>query len=246
MERATWLEKTAPNSSRRPSCCHGGSTSSTSWPSERSSSLASSDGLRGRAGRRRLRARGGCVVAAIRSRPGSRPARRSERLGGRRRPRGVARLVAREHIEDRRGVVDRAREHAVDRRARSRRARGPRRCVPGSASGPRARSRPRGYGSSRRRRCHGRPAASRSRPPLPRRRRSRRVCVRDPTDCAWGRTDAPRSRAGCRTRAASSCRGPRTRRPSGGVRRCGRSRSMLGHQRAAVGQAQALHGRGCS
>ena len=37
-----------------------------------------------------------------------------ERLGGRRRPGGIAELIACQHVEDRRGVVDGAREHTVD------------------------------------------------------------------------------------------------------------------------------------
>ena len=109
-----WTEKTAPNSSERPSICHGGSTSSTSWPSERSSSTASATAS----------AQSGSTVASApaatswpRSAAGwAAPVRGGdrERLVRGRSPRRVAELVAGEHVEDRGRVGDRAGQYPVD------------------------------------------------------------------------------------------------------------------------------------
>ena len=110
--------------------------------------------------------------------PASRAALAANGSGRRRRPGGVARLVAGEHVEDRGGVGDRAREHAVDPERGVAQLRRRRRCARGSASGPPGRSTRRGCGSSRRRRCRGRPAPCRWRPQRPRRPRSRRACAR--------------------------------------------------------------------
>ena len=189
---------TAPNSSLKPSTCHGGSTSSTSCPSERSSSAASAT-ARAQIGSTTASATGGSVVVAIRSarRDRHRGARcalrgRGERLGRRRRPGGVAGLIAGEHVKDRRSVGDRAREDPVDRQRASRPSPGATRCARGWASDPPGRSRPRESGSSRRRRCRGPPAPCRPRPRPPRRRRSRRGCAPNPRGCGSGRTGAPR------------------------------------------------------
>ncbi len=65
-----WLENTAPNSSCKPSIRHGGSTSTTSCPSERSSSAASAT-ARAAIGSTTASAIGASVVAAIRSLPGA-------------------------------------------------------------------------------------------------------------------------------------------------------------------------------
>ena len=187
-----WIEKTAPNSSESPSIRHGGSTSSTSWPSERSSSAASATACahigsttasaigEQRAGRDPQPAR----VARARH-----CANGSER---RRRPGGVARLVAREHVEDRGGVGDGAGQHAVDAQRGVAEFRRAARSARALASARPARSMRPGCGSSRRRRCRARPAPCPRRPPRPRRPRSRRACARDPTGCAWARTRAPR------------------------------------------------------
>jgi hypothetical protein len=71
--RLTWAQNTTPNNSCKPSVCHGGSTSSTSWPSSRSSSAASSTACAAR-GSTAASGTGGKVVAAIRSGAGSRAA----------------------------------------------------------------------------------------------------------------------------------------------------------------------------
>ena len=77
------VENTAPKSALRPSTRHGGSTSSTSWPSERSSSAASPTAA-AQTGSTGASASGAIVVAAIRSRPGSRaaPAAKGSAGGG--------------------------------------------------------------------------------------------------------------------------------------------------------------------
>jgi hypothetical protein len=64
-----WLEKTTPNSSRTASSCHGGSTCSTSCPSEPSSSAASVT-ARAASGSTIASGTGASVVIAIRSLPG--------------------------------------------------------------------------------------------------------------------------------------------------------------------------------
>ena len=73
IESAMCVEKTAPNNSERPSICHGGVTSCTSCPSERSSSAASATAPE-QTGSTTASGIGGSVVAAIRSGPGSRVA----------------------------------------------------------------------------------------------------------------------------------------------------------------------------
>ncbi len=208
----------------RPSTCHGGSTSSTSWPSERSSSAASATAF-AHTGSTAASAIGGSVVAAIRSLPGVACGGRAQTARRGRRPGGIAGLVAGEHVEDRRGVGDGAREHAVDHQRATRPARAPRRCA--RALGFRPDQAAAGGGDADRAaavvavgdRHHARP-----RPRRRSRRRSRRGCARGPRGCGSGRTGAPRWSAGCRTRAAWSCPRSRSRRPSGGASRCGRSR----------------------
>ena len=109
-------------------------------------------------------------------------------------PRRVAELVAGEHVEQLRGVGDRARQHAVARR--------------GSGS-PSVRARARcgracGLSPTRPQQAAGMPdrAAAvvavrdrdhaRRRPPRPARRTSRRACGACPTGCASGRSGAAR------------------------------------------------------
>src|SRR4029077_13338691 len=70
IQSAMWVEKTTPNSSLSPLACHGGSTSSTSCPSERSTSAASLTAC-AQIGSTTASGTGGCVLAAIRSLPGS-------------------------------------------------------------------------------------------------------------------------------------------------------------------------------
>ena len=83
-----------------PSACHGGSTSSTSCPSERSSAARIGDRLR--AHRIDDRLRNAAAASSRRSAAGRERSRRLSANGsrGRRRPGRVARLVAGEDVED--------------------------------------------------------------------------------------------------------------------------------------------------
>ena len=75
------LEKTAPKVSCTPSWRHGGLTSSTSCPSERRSSAASLT-ARAHIGSTTASGIGANVLAAIRSLPGSAPAKSANGAGG--------------------------------------------------------------------------------------------------------------------------------------------------------------------